>query len=334
MAVGGGTGAVVKAIVGNAFVTVIKAVAWLVSGSGAMAAETIHSMVDTLNQCLLLVGSKRAQKAATERYPYGFGMEANFYAVLAAVGILVFGGGLSIQHAIHGLQHPEMPEQIGMVLGILAIATAVEAWVLYSVIKGMAATRGSTAWGEHLGAQPPGAIAVLVEDAVAVLGCLVAAAAIGLCVATNNGIWDALAQLTIGIMLMLVGLFLLWRNRGALIGQQISDKRLKALRILLEDLDGIDRVTDLKTRQLTATTFKIKAELVFSGGWLAGRLMEEWTPIIRDAVDEAAVKEAIGRFSDQLMLEQALHVDWLEKEIAARFPGAVHIDLEPHLRDT
>ena len=116
-----------------------------------------------------------------------------------------------------------------------------------------------------------------------------------MCDWTQNGFWDAFAQLVIGILLAAVGLFLLWRNRGALIGQQICPKKLETLSMFLADLDGVDRVTDLKTRQLTATAFRMKAEVVFSGGWLAGRLMTEWSPRFRETQDPDAMRQIIGR---------------------------------------
>jgi zinc transporter 9 len=325
--------AVIKAIVGNAFVTMTKAIAAVFSGSGAMYAETIHSLVDTLNQGLLLIGVKRSSRAATGRHPYGFGPEAAFWGLLAAIGILAFGGGLSIQHGIHSLEHPQVPEQIGLVFAVLAVATVIEGLVLASVLRSVARTRGDDRWSEHLKVQSPGTITVILEDAAAVLGCLIAALAVGLCVATGDGIYDAVAQLFIGAMLAAVGVYLIWRNRGALIGQSLPEKKLMKLRIFLEDIDGIDRIHDLKTRQLTAHTFSMKAEVVFSGGELAQRLMHLYVEKVQAATDEDESAEVLGRFAEALIQEQAKHVDRMELEILDKFPGAVHIDLEPHLRD-
>lgn len=333
MAADHSTSAVIKAIVGNGIVTVAKGVATVASGSGAMLAETVHSLVDTLNQCLLLIGQKRALKAPTHRFPYGFGPEANFWGVLAAVGILIFGGGLSIEHSIKHLAHPSVPDSLGLAIGVLIFAIVIEGWVLYSVMKGIDKTRGDTPWRTHLPRQAPGTIFVLIEDAAAVLGCFIALAAIAMCVITGNGFWDALAQLVIGIMLTVVGLYLLWRNRGVLIGQSLPARRVSAIQQYIEDLPGIDRITKLKTRQLTATTFRLTCEVVFNGGWVAGGLMEEWDDVVMDAGDAGKAREVLGRFADKLFEAQARHVDWLESEIREEFPGALYIDLEPHLRD-
>ena len=333
MAKHGSTSAVIKAIMGNAAVTLAKAIAWIFSGSGAMLAETVHSAVDTANQCLLLIGQKRSALKPTRRHPYGYGLEESFWGVLAAVGILVFGGGLTIEHGIANLAHPHVPDKLPLVFVVLAIGIIVEGYVLYTIFKPMAKTRGDRTWIQHVKNQAPGTVFVIVEDIAAVLGCFIAAFALVLCIVFENGIFDVLAQLTIGFMLAGVGMFLLWRNRGALIGQSLPTETVVRIREFLEDLEGIDRITDLKTRQLSATTFRIKAEVVFSGGWLAQRLMDKYGKKALAADEPAKANEILGRFAHELFEEQARHVDWLEEEITEAFPGATHIDLEPHLKD-
>lgn len=333
MATASSRAAIVRAIAGNGFVTLAKFVAWSLTGSGAMLAEGIHSLVDTLNQGLLLIGNRRSLLAPTARYPYGFGPEASFWGLLAAIGILVFGGGLSIQHGIHGLAHPELPQNLGVALGVLALSTAIESWVLYTVIRDLVRTRRGKRWAAHLSAQPPGMLTVLLEDAAAVLGCLVAAAALGLCQLTGEGVYDALAQLVIGTMLAAVGLYLIWKNRGMLIGQALEPAEVQRLRVFLEDQDGIDRVTALKTRKLSANQFTLRAEVIFSGGELAQRLVGEFSEPLHQAATRGEAAETLGRFADRLMLEQARHVDSLEAAIRRAYPRVADIDLEPHLRD-
>ncbi len=325
--------AVIKAVLGNGTITIAKGIATFVSGSGAMMAETIHSLVDTLNQCLLLLGHQRSLRKPTAKHPYGFGPEADFWGLLAAIGILVFGGLWTLQHGIAALFKPVAPTNVPLVLGILAFATIVEAWVLWVILKDLERTRNGVPWMKHIKAQPGGTLTVLLEDAAAVLGCLIAAAAISMSWATGNGIYDAIAQVLIGSVLSIVGLVLIIRNRGILIGEALPADKVNEIRAFIEDLEGIDRVTDLKTRQLTAFTFRLKAEVVFSGGELAGPKIPEYTEKAAAArtADERA--EVLGRFADAIFEEQARHVDLLEKRIEAAFPGVRHIDLEPHLRE-
>ncbi len=325
--------AVIKAIIGNTLVTIAKGVAAIFSGSGAMVAECIHSFVDTLNQCLLLIGVHRSNQKATKQHPYGFGIEANFWGLLAAIGILFLGGGLTIQHALHSIHNPQMPEALTLTFSILGFSTLIESWVLLSVMKDLLSTRGELSWLIHLRRQSSETITVLLEDFVAVLGCLFAATAIGLCVVTQNGIWDVYAQLIIGCMLACVGVFLIWRNRGMLVGKSIRPDLMHELRIFLADLDGIHHVHDLKTRQLTPNTFTLKAEVVFSGSQLAEGLIPQWTTKFSTARKHSEVAIDLGRYADDLMHIQAQHVDTMEQAIREEFPGALYIDLEPHRSD-
>lgn len=326
-------GAIIKALVGNGLVTLFKLIAWVFSGSGAMLSEAIHSFVDTLNQVLLFVGYKRSLAPATARHPFGFGVEANFWGLLAAIGILVLGGGMSIQHGIHGLSHPEMPTNLVLVFVVLAVAFVIELWVLYSVVKDLQKTRGERGWIEHIKAQPPGTLTVLLEDAAAVMGCVLAAIAVGMSAALGSGVPDAVGQLVIGAMLAIVGVYLIWSNRGMIVGASLPAKKNSEIQRFLEDLPGIDRVTSLATRRLGRGKFRVKAEVVFNGGFIAGRCMGEFTQPIAECVTPEDAAPLLGRFADACFLEQAKHVDWLERKIYEAFPGADFIDLEPHLRD-
>jgi zinc transporter 9 len=327
-------GNILKALIGNGAITVVKFFAWLASGSGSMLSEAIHSLVDTLNQGLLLIGETRSLMKPTAKHPYGFGMEANYWGLLAAMGILAFGGGISIQHGIEGLSHEHgVPTNLGWAIGVLILALLVESWVLFSVMKDLNTTRGSTSWWKHLSRQSAGTITVLLEDLAAVLGCIIAGIMIGLWKITGNGIYDAVGQIIIGCLLVLVGVVLLWRGRTMLIGQSIPTDQLHRLRVFLEDLEGIERVTDIKTRLLSNTHFRVKAEVVFSGGFLAARLVDRHAETFQGLTNDRRVKELLGRYADEVMREQAHHVDYIEQEIRKEFPGAMNIDLEPHLSE-
>jgi solute carrier family 30 (zinc transporter), member 9 len=325
--------AIVKAIVGNGIITVVKSIAWVFSGSGSMLSEAIHSLVDTLNQGLLLIGDTRALMKPTKKHPYGFGMEANYWGLLAAMGILAFGGGLSIEHGIASLQNPHPSENLELALGVLVFAILVEGWILVSVMKDVASTRGDKTWWAHLKKQPSGTMTVLLEDLAAVLGCIVAAVAIGACVVTGNPVYDAVGQIVIGGILVSVGLVLIWRGRSMLIGESICSDEIRDVRIFLEDQEGIDRVTNLKTRQLSPYSYTLKAEVVFSGGFLASRLMDEYSDLFDTSDAPDKTRELMGRYSDDLFAEQAKRVDEIEAELKDTFPGAVYIDLEPHLKE-
>ena len=332
MAASGSKSLIVLAIGGNALIAIGKAVASFFSGSGAMWAETVHSIVDTLNQGLLLVGYHRSLRAPTRKYPYGFAIEATFWSLLAAIGILFFGGGMAMYHGVHSLLDPHVPGHIGWVLGVLAFAAAVDGWVFMAVVNKLARTRNNRTWREHLQGQSASTMTVLLEDAAAVLGCAIAALAVGLSAYLQNGLPDAIAQLAIGAMLALVGFYLMYRNWAVLIGQALPEDEVDRLEIFMADLDGIERVVNVVTRRLAPHSFTLTAEVEFSGGAIAERLMEEHGPRVLDAQDDTAAAAVLGRFADQLFIQQAQLVDRLEAKIVEAFPEAVYISLEPELQ--
>lgn len=325
--------AVIKAIIGNAIITLAKGTATFFSGSGAMLAETIHSLVDTLNQSMLLIGHHRSQKKPTPRFPFGFSLEAHFWGLLAAIGVLIFGGALTIQHGIHAVMHPELPQNLPMALAVLGFSALIESYVMLSVFVEVRRARAGRAWGPYLRDLPPGTITVLLEDGTAVAGCLLAGGALAAAYFLQDGIYDAIAQLAIGGMLTIVGLYLIWRNRGSLIGRAIPADQLQRLETFMADLPGIDRVTAMRTRQLAADAFILKAEVVFSGGEMAGPILNDHSAAALQATDQIAMREKLGRFANDLFIEQARFVDELEERIRKKFPGAVLIDLEPHLSE-
>ena len=118
-----------------------------------------------------------------------------------------------------------------------------------------------------------------------------------------------------------------------LIGESICSDEIRDVRIFLEDQDGIDRVTSLKTRQLSPYSFTLKADLVFSGGFLASRLMDTYSGQFDNNSDPDKTRELMGRYSDDLLAEQAKRIDEIEIELQEAFPGAMYIDLEPHLKE-
>ncbi|MEM6531612.1 MAG: cation diffusion facilitator family transporter [Myxococcota bacterium] len=330
---GQGQSAVVKAIIGNGVITLAKSVTAVVSGSGALRAEAIHSLVDTLNQVFLYIGDRAAARTPSRRFQYGYGAEANFWGLLAAIGVLLFGGIQTIVHGVEAFGHPEVPTDPVWIFSVLGFAVVVELWVLVSVLRGLAKTRGDRSWGEHLRRQGPGTVTVILEDSAAVLGSVLAAIAIALSMATQDGRWDAGCQVVIGVMLAAVGFYLIVRNRASLLGEAIDPRTQRELHAFIEDFPSVDRVTALKTRQLTATSFRVKAELVFSGGEIAQRLMEGYALKAAAASERNDVARVLGNFADELFIEQAKAVDELEHQIRERFSGALYIDLEPHVRD-
>ncbi|MEO1172577.1 MAG: cation transporter, partial [Myxococcota bacterium] len=239
---GQGQSAVVKAIIGNGVITIAKAVTAVISGSGALRAEAVHSLVDTLNQVFLYIGDRAAARTPSRRFQYGYGAEANFWGLLAAIGVLLFGGVQTIIHGVEAFEHPEVPTDPIWIFAVLGFAVAVELWVLVSVLVALSKTRGDASWSDHIRRQGPGTVTVILEDSAAVLGSLMAAVAVALSISTGDGRWDAGCQVLIGIMLAAVGLYLIVRNRASLLGEAVDANTQRELHAFIEDFPSGDPV--------------------------------------------------------------------------------------------
>ncbi|MBV1857645.1 MAG: cation diffusion facilitator family transporter, partial [Nannocystaceae bacterium] len=219
---GSSKGAVLGALVGNGSLTVIKFFAFAITGSGAMFSESIHSLADTANQALLFLGIRQSEKPADALFHYGYGADRYLYSLLSAVGIFVLGCGVTIYHGIHGLLEPPTLEPSWIPFAILALSFVVEGYVLMAAARVVWEKKGEETLVHYLRTTTdPTVAAVLLEDAVACLGVLVAATGLGLAYMTGNAVFDAIGAIVIGIMLGVVAVWLGVRNRTLLLGPAI-----------------------------------------------------------------------------------------------------------------
>jgi zinc transporter 9 len=329
MAAGGGKRTVIWAIAGNGLLILVKTGAFLLSGSGAMLSEAIHSVADTANQGLLYLGIRRSAKAADEDFPYGYGAERYLFALLSAVGIFVLGCGVTVYHGVHALLEPPELSVSWVDYGVLIAAGGIEGSVLLRAIGEMRRRKGASSFFEYLArATDPTLLAVLFEDSVAVAGVVVAGAGIALSAATGDPIYDALGSILIGAMLGAVAIGLALKNRGLILGRSIpAPLRAEAIAFLRAQ-PSVDQVHDVKTLVIGADRFKLKAEIDFDGAYL-GRALAPWVAEHLPPKDDP---EAIARFAEAMGEEVvealAKEIDRIEAELARRFPRLVHVDLE------
>lgn len=326
---GSGRGAVFLACAGNGALTVLKFGAYLFSGSGAMLSEAIHSAADTMNQLLLYVGIKRSLKPATTRYPYGYGVERYFFALLSAIGIFFLGCGVTIYHGVEGLLHPREIQPDFWTYAVLAISFIVEGFVLWAAWKSVLERKGEQPfWRFVRTSSDPTLLAVLFEDLVACLGVLVAAAGIAISAWTGNSIFDALSSILIGVMLGVVAIALGYRNRELILGPAMPPDREQEIVAFLEGLETVTSVQRVKTRLVAAGRFRLVAEVDYDGHVLARRELEWFrTELQREGANPDRVAEQYGeRVVDSLARE----IDRIEKELTDRFPDLAWTDLESH----
>ncbi|MHC4955861.1 MAG: cation diffusion facilitator family transporter [Planctomycetota bacterium] len=285
MAVGDSKKVVVAALVGNFVIAVAKGIAAFVTGSGAMLAETIHSLADSGNQGLLLYGDTRGKRPPDARHPFGYGSERYFWAFIVALVLFSLGSLFSIYEGIHKLQHPEKIRSVWWALGVLGFAAAVELKVFIVARREVKKIAGDVGfWTYFSKSKDPALPLVYLEDLGALLGLLFALVGI---VASYWGGWvyaDGLATLAIGVLLGGVAAVLLRRCHRLLIGEGASDEDGRKILEVVQAHDGIGEVIELKTLQIGPQSLLVGLEVRVTGDLKATDTLEE---AIRAAVPTA-----------------------------------------------
>ena len=320
--------AVVTALAANLFVTLLKLFAFVVSGSGAMLSEAVHSAADTGNQVLLFMGLRRAGREADDRFPYGYGSERFVFGMLSAAGIFFVGCGVTVYHGVTALLHPHMPELRATTFAVLAIAFVIEGGVLLFAVVTLWRQRGDRPFLRYLRAgADPAAVAILLEDGAAVLGLVLAGGGIVLAYLTGNPAWDAAGSIVVGVLLGAVAVHLVFANRELLLGRAVPEGTEDRFTAIVLRRPLVQAVRDVKTRQLTPEAFQLKAELVLDDAYLA-RLLAPALAAGSTVLDEAAREVALRRLATTAVHVLAAEIQTIERAVRAEIPQARHIDLE------
>lgn len=322
-------GAVLGALIGNSFLTALKFAAFMVSGSGAMFSEAVHSAADAVNQGLLWVGIRSSERPADALFHYGYGYDRYLFSLLSAVGIFVFGSGVTIYHGVHSALDPNEVEPSMLTWVVLAVAFVVDGVVMVGALRAINAKKGEQGlWAYLRTTSDPTAIAVLLEDAVATLGVIVAALAIWLTQLTGNPIFDAGGAIVVGILLGLVAVWLGVKNRTLLLGPAIPEPVWEGVLAYLEAHPAVLTVRRPKSRIVGAGQFRFAAEVDFDGRYL-GRKLSDFVGEHLDGLDDAAARQAFAEaFGDRIVQSVAAEIDAIEADLRARYPRLVHVDIE------
>jgi zinc transporter 9 len=332
----GSAKAVYAAIGANSVITVTKMTAFVFTGSGAMLSEGIHSFADVMNQTLLALGIKKAKKEANEDHPYGYGRDSFVWALISAVGIFFLGCGFTLYHGVHSLMHPEGVEinDIQIALGVLLFSFLLESWTLWVAYKAVrnAADELSMSFADYTRDGPdPMGVAVLLEDAAAVFGVIIASICIGLFVLTGNPIWDAIGSLLISFLLGAVAIFLVIKNRKALLGQTVNPGSKQEILDVLKAEPTVEAILDVKTTVMGTDSFRFKAEIDFNGStiakqWIDGQNLEQL--YARASTDTAQFEQFLLEYGEHICDALGDEIDRIEALIQDRVPQAKHVDLE------
>lgn len=327
------TTSVVVGITANSLVTIAKFIGFGVSGSGAMFSEAIHSVADTVNQALLLLGLKRSERAPDDMHPEGYGRERFFWGLVSALGIFFVGAGVTLWHGFHALMHPEPSSHTWVTWAVLVFATVLEGGALTVATRGLikdakAAGLGAAQYFKE--GRDPTLIAILAEDGAAVLGLLFAIVGISLESVTGSPIWDAIATLSIGVLLAGVAIFLVRVNRVFLLSRAIDPEVEEAVREVFSRHPSVSEVVSLTGVILTMGQYRVAADLDFDGAALARQVLsqKDLAALHAELHSEAALSAWLEIFGEELLAALAAEVDQIESEVRAAVPGVIQLDLE------
>jgi cation diffusion facilitator family transporter len=242
---------IIAALIGNLLISITKFVAASITGSSAMLSEGIHSLVDTGNQVLLLYGLKRAAKPADEEFPFGYGKEIYFWCFVVAMLIFALGGGLSIYEGIRHLQHPEPITNANIIYLVLGLALLFEGAAWYFAFREFSRVKGRWGYLEAIQrAKDPSIFVVLFEDSAAMLGLLVAFIGVLLSELTGILIFDGIASVIIGLILIGTAIWLAYETKSLLIGESANQSVVRGIRDILRGRENIDHVNEVLTMHM------------------------------------------------------------------------------------
>ncbi|MGH0003065.1 cation diffusion facilitator family transporter [Pseudovibrio ascidiaceicola] len=293
MAAHGSKKVIFAALAGNTLISITKFAAAAYTGSAAMLSEGIHSLVDTGNQGLLLLGMKRAEKPADEKHPFGYGSEIYFWAFVVAIMIFAVGAGISLYEGIQKILNPHPIESALIAYIVLGLAIIFEGWAWMVAYKEFKKTKGKRPFLAAVrDSKDPTVFTVLFEDTAAMLGLLVAL--VGIYGAQALGIaWlDGAASVVIGLILAGTAFVLALETKGLLIGESASDELVASVREILQAPAAVKGVNEIRTLHLGPNDVLLAASLDFEDALTAGAV-EEVIFSLEDTIKRA--QPLIGR---------------------------------------
>ncbi|MGW1069479.1 cation diffusion facilitator family transporter [Streptomyces aureus] len=262
MSASGGTKAIVAALGANLAIAVSKFVAFAFSGSSSMLAEGVHSVADSGNQALLLIGGKKAQRAATPQHPFGYGRERYIYAFLVSIVLFSVGGMFAVYEGYEKIVHPHEIEHWYWPVGVLVFAIIAEGFSFRTAIKESNELRGSHSWSQFIRrAKAPELPVVLLEDFGALIGLVLALGGVGLALLTGDGVWDGIGTVCIGVLLILIALVLAAETKSLLLGEAAGPEETAKIEAATVDGDTVTGIIHMRTLHLGPEELLIAAKI-------------------------------------------------------------------------
>jgi cation diffusion facilitator family transporter len=293
--------AILYAFLANFGIAIAKTWAAMVTGSGSMMAEAIHSYADTGNQVLLFLGLKQSQRPADDEHPLGYGKLSYFWSFIVAILLFSMGGVFSIYEGIHKLNHPEPLSQLWIAIVVLILAIILEGSSLFGALREIRKVRGARPFGQWLKhTRNSELVVVLGEDIGAQLGLIFALGFLGLAAMTGNPVYDALGSICIGVILIVISAFVGWRIRSLLVGRSADPDIQDAIDAIIDEQESIELCFNTITVQFGPDTM-LAAKIKMRSG------------------------QSIG--------EVVASINALERELKARVPNLKWCFIEPDVAD-
>ncbi|MFD0271641.1 cation diffusion facilitator family transporter [Streptomyces sp. NPDC127106] len=288
MSASGGTRAIVAALAANLAIAVAKFVAFVFSGSSSMLAESVHSLADSGNQGLLLLGGKKAQREATPQHPFGYGRERYIYAFLVSIILFSVGGMFALYEGYEKIKHPHPIEDWYWPIGVLVFAIIAESFSFRTAIKESNELRGGLTWTQFVRrAKAPELPVVLLEDLGALVGLVLALGGVGLALLTGDGVWDGIGTLAIGTLLILIAVVLAVETKSLLLGEAAGLEEIEKIKGAVVDGETVTGLIHMRTLHLGPEELLVAAKIAVRH--------EDSAATVAAAIDaaEARIREAV-----------------------------------------
>jgi len=259
--------AIVAAFLANLGIASAKFAAFLITGAASMLAEAVHSLADTGNQGLLLLGSARAKREATREHPFGFGRERYFWAFVVAMVLFSMGSVFAIHEGVDKLRHPHELVSPAVAIGVLVLAIALESWSLRTAVVAAQPLRGRKSWWSFIRrSKSPELPVVLLEDLGALLGLGFALIGVSLAAVLDDPRFDAIGSIAIGALLGVIAVVLAIEMKSLLIGESAESEIQQAIRRTIEACPAVRKLIHMRTLHLGPDELLVAVKVDFDAG--------------------------------------------------------------------
>ncbi|HWI30498.1 MAG TPA: cation diffusion facilitator family transporter [Microbacterium sp.] len=267
MSASGGGKAIIAAFLANMGIAIAKFIGYLISGSASMLAESVHSVADSGNQLLLLLGGRKAKRAADREHPFGYGRERYVYAFVVSIVLFSVGGLFSIYEGVDKLQHPHELNMPWLPVVILLVAIGLETFSLRTAVRESNLVRQpGQSWVSFVRhSKAPELPVVLLEDIGALIGLVLALFGVSLTWITGNSVFDALGTLAIGVLLIAIAIVLGLETKSLLVGEGATEKEHDAIVAAIEGAENAPKIIHMKTLYVGPDEMLVAAKLGFPG---------------------------------------------------------------------